>query len=116
MEKNLENLVKGLDSPKFFNDSVNITCCWMKNWANLPPGRKAACMDVLKRLPIVLNDQYSKDKEHWQAGLKLFTLGLSVCEDPKDAELVQSYIDRCTEFLDNTPDGTPAPGQSCSYL
>ena len=46
------------------------------------------------------NARYT-DEDYWHAGLELFTLGLSVSEDPKDTELLQSYIDRCNEHFDD---------------
>uniref|UniRef100_A0A7S4CB86 RING-type domain-containing protein n=1 Tax=Eutreptiella gymnastica TaxID=73025 RepID=A0A7S4CB86_9EUGL len=98
--EDLDQMVKGLNRRKTFLESVAKISALFQGFSHHPSDRKAALMDVLKRVSKVLNARYT-DEDYWHAGLELFTLGLSVSEDPKDTELLQSYIDRCNEHFDD---------------
>eukprot|EP00667_Euglena_gracilis_P016353 EG_transcript_17100 len=99
--------LRGLNSRKTFLASVAQLAAYFPEFDRCDAGQQLALMDALKRVSVVLTARYT-ERDFWQAGLELFTLGLSVVPGAGHQAALQASIDRCHEVLD-PPATEPVP-------
>eukprot|EP00668_Euglena_longa_P038734 GGOE01049799.1.p1 GENE.GGOE01049799.1~~GGOE01049799.1.p1 ORF type:complete len:264 (-),score=78.00 GGOE01049799.1:311-1069(-) len=102
--------VRGLNSRKTFLTSVAELMAFFPAYQTHSTDLQRSLVDALKRVAVVLSTRHT-DRDFWQAGLELFTVGLSVVSEEHRGAL-QAAIDRCHEVLDSMPDPVAAPAPS----